>query len=695
MNFFTGVALKTCAIIKIYVLKEIKEMKKNLGSAFVKKSITVAMAFMLIATTPAATVFAAENTTQITTETTTEKTDVEIKAEQEASEILNQVTTELDQKLNAIDTNKHANELIDEASKIVDEVADKTIENTVANAEESAKDSVTKTENAKDTDASVKNYDKDLDKVINDDSSIVKNDVVDKITFDSDNNKADILITVKDADDKDIQTSLSDYTEKKAEEAQAAADKAEEIAKDVTSSTNIEESRKELAAAKEQAQAAADDAHTAYDAAVSALDKEIAVYNAYVAQYYSAEEAAKLMKKDSSGATPQLTLDELKDYLSREQLDNNLDSLSKNDLKDQAAKIGTAQIVVKNCQEAVEHIQKNTIEPLNKLDETFVTNLESMKAQTEEAIKALEATGEIGTEAYYALNNALDEINNNLKAYEDSHTTTVDEQKVIDGFKDFVKNTQDSLNSAGVSGALKDMIQSIQDTANSILNWYTKEDFQPEYTGNEHGDTAQNIVNHATDTINQMKEQFDGLLDNAQDKVTEAQDTYDKAYDEYIKLKNQYDGFSLASLDSKFAALKAKLEAAEAEVVNAKANLELANAELAEVIKAQDNFEEAVKNLDKTIDDATTTTPSTSTDSSSSATTTITVAPVPAAAGITTITDEDTALADTITIDDEATPLDNVPTTGDSLPAAAPIAATGALAMAGAFVANLKRRFGR
>ena len=667
-------------------------MKKNFGSAIVKKAITVAMAVMLLATTPVANVRAAEaeTTTEVTTETTVdERTD----AEKAADEIGNKLITDILTEANNINKDQHANDFSDDLVDVVEDKADAAIKETVDAAASDAADAVAKKDDAVTTDKNIDNYTKDTDKATYDDASIVGSDVVKEITYDASKDDADIIVKVTDAEGNNVEESLIKYTEDKTAEAETAAQKAKDIANNVTSADQVAAAQKALDEAKAEAKAAVDDAQVAYDSAVVALDKEIALYNAYVAKYYSADEAANLFKKDSKGEITQLSDKDLAAYLTRSDIATGLDSLQKTDIEEQSLKIETAEVLVNKCEDAVTNLKTNTLAPLKEFDAKFVENLESMRDQTATALEKLEAQGEFGTEAYQALTATLDELNKTIAEYEDNHETTVNEQKFLDGLKDFVEATKSDLNEDNSDDKLKEAIANIKKGAQAILDAYTKDIPDYAYAEGRDDNSAQDILKHTVANIevllnhfvNDTESELSGVIIDAKADVEAAQKDYDDAYATYTELQNKYENYTMSKLDAQFATLKAKLEAAEKDLATAKANLEGAQKTLADAEAVQITFKEEVKDLEENINNATTTT-----------TTTTTTVNDTAVAATAFIADQATPLSDMVTITDEPTALlDSVPQTGDSMPAALPVAATGFVAMAGAMFLNLKKRFER
>lgn len=698
-------------------------MKRNLGSKVVRKTICLAMALMLTITCPMAKVNATESsepavsavsegTTGSYSEQFTEQTGYEL-TEDEAA-IIDKYVDEL---VN-VDVESGNKAYIDGVKDVIENAVNDEEHGVGANvdkAENAASEAEDIADKAEEANETAKDYVEALDTVINADSNLVGNDNINGIEFigenkdndpsDVKNNCADIKVNVTDSEGNTTQESLIDYTEAKAEVAKDAADKAQDIAGNVTAATDVEAARQELDKAAAEAAGAVKDAETAYNSAVDTLDSEITYYNSIIIKYYTFEEAEKLglLKKDSSGNYPSY---DIENVMSKEEMDAAFSGL-----EDKKKVIDDAQKLVSDCEEAVK-LAQNSVNQVKEADKQFVASLQGMIQQAQEAVKncenldpnseeykqAQKALAQVLAATRSELNKYIGQAEEELKSYENSNTTEPMKQ-YLDNLSHFVSASKDLVNTIPEDVDLKDVLTEIANGvsqgAEEILKWYTAVPTDPNAEMGQ-----QETVHYAVDTadalidqlIGDANEKYDGVLGQATEKVEDAMDAYADAALKYEEAKKAYEA---AGIFEKITSLKAKLEAAEADLLQAKANYDSAVKDLQIVEDSKKSFEESVKKFT----DSEPTTPDNNNNNNNDNNNDSTPAAPSTTPAPTTIPDEAVPQSDTIPetviIPDEATPLDDVPKTGDSLPASLPFACTGALAFIGAAFINLKKRFTR
>lgn len=363
-------------------------MKKNVGNRIVKKSIIVAMSFMLIATSPVVNVLAAEDI-QTTQET---GSNAEFEFTEEEISFAEELGKDLEATADKYNTSGYSEkDVIDEACTVVEDKVNDKIDtklsevNEVVDKAEAAAEDLSK--DAENLSSNINGYKDVTDELLNADQKIVDsvegntNDIVDTITKDG-----DVLLNVEDTNGEQVK--IQDYTQEKADAATSAAEEAQEILDNITASSNVAEERAKINEAIAKAETAKDEAETAYNAAKSVLLDEIKRYNAYAAKY-----GYELYEYE--GTTPAYTEEELADLddlsMSQTDIENGLNDLNNATWDMNTDKIENAEHMLKACEIAVDKAD-TAIKRFEDAEVRLLDNLKNMMAQAEDAMN--NATGE-------------------------------------------------------------------------------------------------------------------------------------------------------------------------------------------------------------------------------------------------------------------------------------------------------------
>lgn len=629
-------------------------MKKNLGNKIVKKSIIIAMSVMLISSTPAMRITAAEDTkVEAFDENTTQTNENGQKSEGYTPPVLTPEEEALVNKLNdgfleigekqaTLPIEEYdAYDVVDEAHDLVKEEVDKAIETEVSDAKEAAADAEDAAEDAAELDSNIKKYEDTTNELLKEDQEIVSsvqgntNNTVETIK-----ENGDIMINVEDENGDKSQVKVEDYTKEKADIASSAAQDAQNSLDNVLNAdADIEEERAKVNEALATATAAKDEAETAYNAAQSVLIDEIKRYNAYAEKYGLA--LYEYTNEKGEKSTPVYTADELAGLsdltMNKADIEKGLDELSENDLSEQLKEIESAEKLVADCGYEVEEA-RGAIQQIKDAEANLVNGLNNMMT---EAQKAMETA----------------------------------------------------------TGFQKAIYQGMYESAKAILDEYTKPLYETHRPEEYEKDSYKNRFDYATDSASTLATEVEQIVSTANDELygTESSEgavtRYQNALAEYNAIKAEYDNY-LANKDTinkNFAALEEKMKNAEASLDDAYTNLVIAIDAVNTAQKIKDEFDNMSNNNDG----------GSNSDSGSDSTdnTTASAAPAPAVLTIDdvltpltdTITDEPVPLTDAI-IDEQVPLIDSVPKTGDSASAAGAVGATGVITMLGALFLNLKKK---
>lgn len=604
-------------------------MKKNVGNRIVKKSIIVAMSFMLIATSPVVNVLAAEDI-QTTQET---GSNAEFEFTEEEISFAEELGKDLEATADKYNTSGYSEkDVIDEACTVVEDKVNDKIDtklsevNEVVDKAEAAAEDLSK--DAENLSSNINGYKDVTDELLNADQKIVDsvegntNDIVDTITKDG-----DVLLNVEDQ--KGEQVKLQDYTQEKADAATSAAEEAQDILDNITASSNVAEERAKINEAIAKAETAKDEAETAYNAAKSVLLDEIKRYNAYAAKY-----GYELYEYE--GTTPAYTEEELADLadlsMSQTDIENGLNDLNNAAWNINTDKIENAEHMLKACEIAVDKAD-TAIKRFEDAEIRLLENLKNMMAQAEDAMN--NATGE--------QKDVYKDMYESVKAVYDLYTkgdgTTQDTYQEIFHYADKKANT------------LVDSVdQAVENAKNELYG--------------ENG--AINRYNAALAEYNKIKAE----------------------YDKYAADKTIVDA-NFADFKKKLANAEAAVNAAKEDVIVAIDAVNTANSIKKQF---EDTVAKSENGTSGGSDSSSNSSSSNGTTASQTAATpellTLEDVITPLADGIT-----DGAAGETTAIADEATPLtDAVPKTGDASAAAGAVGAAGLATMAGALFLNLKKR---
>lgn len=604
-------------------------MKKNVGNRIVKKSIIVAMSFMLIATSPVVNVLAAEDI-QTTQET---GSNAEFEFTEEEISFAEELGKDLEATADKYNTSGYSEkDVIDEACTVVEDKVNDKIDtklsevNEVVDKAEAAAEDLSK--DAENLSSNINGYKDVTDELLNADQKIVDsvegntNDIVDTITKDG-----DVLLNVEDQ--KGEQVKLQDYTQEKADAATSAAEEAQDILDNITASSNVAEERAKINEAIAKAETAKDEAETAYNAAKSVLLDEIKRYNAYAAKY-----GYELYEYE--GTTPAYTEEELADLadlsMSQTDIENGLNDLNNAAWNINTDKIENAEHMLKACEIAVDKAD-TAIKRFEDAEIRLLENLKNMMAQAEDAMN--NATGE--------QKDVYKDMYESVKAVYDLYTkgdgTTQDTYQEIFHYADKKANT------------LVDSVdQAVENAKNELYG--------------ENG--AINRYNAALAEYNKIKAE----------------------YDKYAADKTIVDA-NFADFKKKLANAEAAVNAAKEDVIVAIDAVNTANSIKKQF---EDTVAKSENGTSGGSDSSSNSSSANGTTASQTAATpellTLEDVITPLADGIT-----DGAAGETTAIADEATPLtDAVPKTGDASAAAGAVGAAGLAAMAGALFLNLKKR---
>lgn len=606
-------------------------MKKNLNTGIVKKSIIVAMSFMLITTSPVANVMAAENAEN--TQETTTNAGTDFKFTDEEISFAEELGKDLEKTADKYNTSGYSEkDVIDEACTVVeDKVNDKIdtklseVNEIVDKAEAAAEDL---SQDATDLSSNINNYKEITDELLNADQKIVDsvegntNDIVDTFTKDG-----DVILNVEGQNGEHVK--IQDYTQEKANTAASAAEEAQEILDNITVSSNVAEERAKIDEAIAKAETAKTEAETAYNAAKSVLIDEIKRYNAYAAKY-----GYKLYEYE--GTTPAYTEAELADLASLSMTQTDIEN-GLNDLNNAAWDLNTDKI------ENAEHMLKACEIAVDKADT---------------AIKTFEAA----------------------------------EVRLLDNLKNMMAQAENAMNNA--TGSQKDVYQDMYESVKAVYDLYTKGNGTTQDTYQEIFHYADKKANTLVDSVDQAVENAKNELygeNGAVNRYNAALAEYNKIkaeYDKYVADKNIVDA-NFADFKKKLANAEAAVNAAKEDVIVAIDAVNTANnikKQFEDTVAKSENETSGGSDSSSSNSSANGTTTSQTADSSNLLTLEDVITPL--ADGIT----DETADATTV-IADDATPLmDAVPKTGDASAAAGAVGASGLAAMAGALFLNLKKR---
>lgn len=644
-------------------------MKKNFGSAVVTKVITMAMATMLVASSPAINTMAEEATTptvldSVQTSTNiypdeiTEKTVEDIvnkisendELNQDQKDLLIDITTDL----GTIDNTQNAVVIIDQSKEIVSSDVEAAIDKKVDSAEAAVEKTEKAVDEAKALDTTIESYEKVTDKLLNNDKALVEsvegntdsegNQVVETIT-----SAGDILVNVTDSEGNTTEVKVQEFTQQKADEAVAAKDEAQaamDAFKSNMTASNAAKQREKIDEAIKTAEVAKAEAETAYNAAQSVLLEEIKNYNAYAAKYgyalYEYTDAEGNVTTPSYSEDELAALPELKaelDALNKTQTEINdgLTSLESTNMADKLAEIESAQTLVDSCDAIVDEA-RGAVEQIVKAEETLVNTMTAKK-------------DELAAQMVVAENRLANAKN--------------DTEKLI--FQ-----------------AQYDVIKAAHELFESTLYDYTTKEHDADDPNNKGIVTIQGRFDYAVDAAGSLADEIDTMVDDANAKLIAANTRYDAAKAEYEALQKEYEEYLANNIiNANFESLKLKLTNAEAAVAEAKTNLNVAVEAVNKAKEIKADFEDAVAKMPS---GGSSSDNSSSSSSNTSSTTTVDEVAVPLAA----IAEEDVPLA---AIMDEPSPLaDAVPKTGDASAAAGAVGASGLLAMLGALFMNTKKR---
>lgn len=625
-------------------------MKRNLGNGIVKKSIVVAMSVMLLSTSPVMNAVAAEEN-QITTDNTqTEDPYADLTAEEKelVTDIHDQLL-EVGEKMDNSDPAVYDTyDAIDDAHEVIESNVNEAIgteatgvtDSEVTEAVDAAREVEDAAEDAKELEANVKEYGEATDELLNNDEEIVESvegntdDIVETIT-----KAGDILLNVEDENGEQTQVEVEEYTQKQADIATDAAKTATDSLNNILNNSNadIAEERAKIDQAIVDAEAAKSEAETAYNAAQSVLLDQIKRYNAYAAQY--GLDLYEYIDENGEVSTPAYTADELAGLsdltMNSTEIESELQDVKENDLSAQKAEIEAATRLVESCGAALNEAE-GAIEQIKAAEAGMISGLEGMISQSEEALKT--ATG----------------IN-------------------------------------------KDIIQAIKETAEALLEEYSKPLDQTHPEGKE--DSWEARVDYAIGSASDLATDVENMVQNAKDELygTEEKEgavtRYQNAMVEYNRIKAEYDNY-LANKDTisaNFTAIEKKLEAAEKAVNAAHENLVVAVEAVNSANEVKAEFEKVVANMNNSsssdnTDNSNATSGSSNTNTAAPSIVTVEEVAVP----LTAIPEVEVPLTAII---DEPSPLsDTVPKTGDASAAAGAVGTSGLVTMLGALFMSLKRR---
>lgn len=345
-------------------------------------------------------------------------------------------------------------------------------------------------------------------------------------------------------------------------------------------------------------------------------------------------------------------------------------------------------------------------------------------AEELEDLKALNMKGDgITTELSKLKNTDLSKQLEEIQATEQLVDSCEFTLEIAKGAVDYVKGVEDSLVSnltklrdeaeaalGTANDSQKELLQQIYDHTNFILTEYTK-DLTPEGSTTVHPDgdvdTIENRLNYALDSADTLTKEIDTLVQDANDKLYGTDESegavkrYNNAVEVYNKLMEEYNSYiaQQKTVDDNFSLLKAKLKAASQAVADANVYLiDAVNAvNSANQVKA--DFEQVVANMNSNKNDSNSSNNSNGSNSQSSSGS-ASVVVVTDNKGYATISEAAVPLATTpameaveATISEEPAPLaDAVPKTGDASAAAGAVGVSGLVAMLGALFMSSKKR---
>lgn len=644
------------------------KMRKNFGSAIVKKAITLAMAVMLVFA-PATKVAAAEANITITEEQINEaKEQIEqakeqlAQAQKDAQEATNSMSNSLESaaadsssvlvgaiedELNKLDkteypdaylTNEEKNlltnledaiagnkeadkagvnfeglaeDVIDDVCGAIETEVENSKNNVINSADAAADNTVAIVGGVKEDTKEVLDYVADQDELLNHDQEIVAgvegntNNVIETV-------KADGSIIVKTDDDTTTETTLTDFVAEQSDIAVDAAKEANDVLANITSGADVDVTaeKEKLDNAVATATAAKDNAEAAVTAAKAVLAAET--------------EKLGLLEEDLPAV-----LDTLKTLTEKTEAGETLTAAESKMMADYQA-IADAQKTVTDCAYVSEQA-KTVLDKIVAAEETFVTNVTNA-AENMQAL--MDSIADKESEEYKTANDAYITIKTVLDTYQ---TTEMEDDSTLETYKE--------------------RFDYAADKAKALLS-----------------------------AVNDKVVEANTALEESQKAYLDAVGEYKALMAELEKHTSDSVNATIKAIEDKLAAAKTNLAVAELELEEAKDAVK--DAENAKKL-VEDYLNTPVETPDDNKDDNKNDSPASSGSNAPSSSTPAT----------TTIPDDSVATASAPglveIIDEAAATTDSVPKTSDSTPLAWPFAMAGCLAMCGAFFMNIKKRFER
>lgn len=605
-------------------------MRRKTKNSIVNKAITIAMSCMMIMSTPAMQVHAAENElgeaataeseTTDSEATTSESTDsetsegeydvssVEIKADDETvADIVkdktdsltdSELVKDLQDSLENLDMTQDAQDIIDDVKDIVQDAATDVTDDFANGADDAINDVKDIASDAVASDAvgaleeTKENLKNDTDTLLNNDkeTEAVKADpIVDTIT-----SEGDIQINVTDESGNDTTQSLGDYVSDKKDIVTDAANEAAKLAESLPVNPSDEElnkAKEDLSNLKDKAQDACDAAQTAVDSAEAVLNSEIADYNTYAQMCgfpqldgTASDETQNILQQQIDAVTAQL-----KDSDSKI-----IEALSKIEAAKQL--LDNSKAVAEQAQTAVESIEV-TEKNLTENAEGFLKNTESALNTKNDDFDYYKATEIILALSKDALEQNIEEINKK----EESGEITEFESELRETLKAAVDKCQCGLDDLNRDDE-DDYFQTFKDVYTSVQHIYDS------YYAEEEGQKLPSYHDRFVYAISTSKDLAKLVNDDIQakkDNVEAAQKAYEEALNEYKKLREEYADTTDALQYLK--PLQDKLNAAAKNLADAREDLKTAEVTLnvlndIEIIPTYDPKDPGVDPIDPDVD---------------------------------------------------------------------------------------------
>ena len=593
-------------------------MRKKTGNSVVNRAITVAMSSMMIVSTPAMQVYAAEsnsetentlenvseNSTDSSSESNTENqtseistteisqgtdskydvSSVELEADSDMvesnikDETKKYVSKEFFEKVNDafddIDITQDYQDVLDESKSIAEGIATEITGSFVENVGESRDNIISAASDANSSNTLLeetkKNLENGTNELLNDDKEIVadveENTVVDTITPDG-----NIQINVSSEDGNNFTQGLGSYVTEQNEIVANASDEAKNIVNSISDTSTADE----INNAKAEISSLIDEAQEAYDGAQEAVNSAEAVLNKEISDYNSYAQMCGLPQLDDSPN------DESQNIL-QQQIDSLTSQIEESDAKviEALTKIQTAKELLDNSKKVTNQAQF-IIDCLQKTEAALEDTADKWLEDTKDTLGEKSDTFDYCNAAEIVLTNSKKALEENIEI--------IEKKEYNSGLSEYEEKLKESLVSAAeqCQECIDNLSKDNEDDYFKGFNAYYSaiNTIYTEYNKDlEDGQSLPSYHLRFLATIKSGKELTEYInkdIEAKQKEVEVAQEAYDTALEEYKQIRLEYA--NTANALQYFKPLKKKLDNAAKNLANAKADLTTAELTLKDI----------------------------------------------------------------------------------------------------------------